>query len=128
MHGYIDNILYKLFKNINYLLIKLFKDKYKNADDLKDLQYLYYMYFVLELICLGTIKIYLSFIYKALSTFRNKTIIDLFLKRMFGLILSVLIYSDIILKIKNYFIEHGFIGLLYLNFLFILLNIFLFFI
>ena len=44
MLGYIDNILYKLFKNINYLLIKNFKDKYKNADDSLYLQFILYVF------------------------------------------------------------------------------------
>ena len=105
----IDNVLYKLFKKFNSILIKKLKtEKYQEY-----YEYIVFFYYWVEISIFGVIKIIYHVIYNILLNIRNvETLYELLVKRFYGYAICVLVYSDAYKYIYKYIIENNIKGLI----------------
>lgn len=111
---YLDKLLYIVFKALRSTIIK--EPVYT------------FICFLIDLSLFGIIKICLGFFYKLLVSFKMLSFYDLLIKRMYGLIFSILIFTHILFCIKAVLIQHGFKGVFILYFSIVILYIILDFI
>ena len=80
---------------------------------------------IIYIIFLGTVKVLFGRFYIMLGKWSTLSFIDVFFYRIYGLIISILIFSDVINVLRIYVITNGLLGCLLIYFSISLILIFI---